>query len=68
MRWSNQAIIDNVEMCKLTHMAYKSAFRAWLSMCAEDEREMPHPIRPSAYGCPNLENKMIWNIWIDKYC
>lgn len=67
MKWSNQSIIDNIEMRRLAHMAYESAFRAFLSMYAEDEREMSHPIRPSAYGCSNLENKMIWNIWIERY-
>lgn len=68
MKWSNQTIIDNVEMCRLAHMAYESAFRAFLSMCAEDKPEMTPQIKPSAYGCPNLEDKMIWNMYIDKYC
>lgn len=68
MRWNNQAIVDNINMARLAYAAYESAFRAWMYMCVDDMREMPPPIKPSAYGCPNIDNKLAWNMWMEHYC
>ena len=67
MRWSNQAIIDNINMGRLAHKAYGSAFRAWMYMCAEHEHIMPSSIKATAYGCPSIDNKLAWNIWLEHY-
>lgn len=69
MKWSNQSIIDDISMSRLTHAAYESAFRAWMYMCAEDyEHIMPPPIKATAYGCPSIDSKLTWNIWLEHYC
>lgn len=69
MRWSNQAIIDDVNMGRLAHKAYESAFRAWMYMCVEDyEHIMPPPIKATAYGYPSIDSKLAWNIWLEHYC
>lgn len=67
MKWNNQAIIDNAEINKMVRMACESAFRAWLYMYAEHEYIMPQPIKVSAYGWPNLDGKLAWNIWLEYY-
>lgn len=67
MRWSNQAIIANAEISKMVRMVCESAFKAWMYMYAEHEHIMPQPIIASAYGCPNLDNKLAWNIWLEHY-
>lgn len=67
MKWNNQAIVDNAEMYKMAHMACESAFKAWMYIYAEHEHIMPQPIRASAYGWPNLDNKLAWNIWLEHY-
>lgn len=67
MRWSNQAIIDNINMGRLAYKAYESAFRAWMYMCAEHEYITPAPIKATAYGCPSIDSKLAWNIWLEHY-
>ena len=67
MKWSNQAIVANAEIDKVICTVCESAFRAWMYMYAEHEHIMPQPIRASAHGCPNLYNKLAWNIWLEHY-
>ncbi len=68
MKWSNQAIVDDINMSRLANAAYESAFRAWTYMCAEDEHIMPPPIKATAHGCPSIDSRLAWNIWLEHYC
>lgn len=68
MKWSNQAIVANAEIDRMVHMSCESAFRAWMCMYAADAEYIILPqIKATAYGCPSIDNKLVWHIWLEHY-
>ena len=68
MKWDNGAIIDDINTQRFAHKAYESAFRAWMYMCAAESQYIILPqIKATAYGCPSIDSKLAWHIWLEHY-